>query len=261
MDFINSVWISGTPRTGSMWTTNVTREILKYVGDSVFPVKQLQNDEDFFKLFQLSALNDAHRKNKYVLKTHQLMKLDLPRSKYIVNIRNPYDICASFFEFMQCDIKTAINVAKEHVRVVEYYKSARRNDVFFVRYEHMESSPMDVILDVSKFLRVVINRNDAEEISKKFDKNSVQRIIEDTDLQLNMKIKNKEKLSPDEVVIISTENYRAIDQDTGFQTGHISNRKSGEWSKSFVDSEIPEIVKALNDTAIHLGYQSELNKL
>lgn len=261
MDFINSVWISGTPRTGSMWTTNVIREILKYVGDSVFPEKQLQNDEDFFKLFQSSALNDAHRKNKYVLKTHQLMKLDLPRSKYIVNIRNPYDICASFFEFMQCDIKTAINVAKEHVRVVEYYKSARRNDVFFVRYEHMESSPMDVILDVSKFLRVVINRNDAEEISKKFDKNSVKRIIEDTDLQLNMKIKNKEKLSPDEVVIISTENYRAIDQDTGFQTGHISNRKSGEWSKSFVDSEISKIVKALNDTATHLGYQSELNEL
>ena len=32
MNEINTFWIAGTPRTGSMWTVNVVREILKRSG-------------------------------------------------------------------------------------------------------------------------------------------------------------------------------------------------------------------------------------
>ena len=36
----NTTWIAGTPRTGSMWTSNIVREIFKLSGYKVKPEKQ-----------------------------------------------------------------------------------------------------------------------------------------------------------------------------------------------------------------------------
>ena len=47
----------------------------------------------------------------------------------------------------------------------------------------------------------------------------------------------KSETSLDEIVYFTKENYRAFDNQTGFQTNHISNRHSGEWQKAFSEKE------------------------
>ena len=45
------------------------------------------------------------------------------------------------------------------------------------------------------------------------------------------------KIDKKEIVIISNQNVRAYDKNTGFQTGHVSQRKSGDWEAIFSNTE------------------------
>ena len=98
---INSLWISTTPRTGSMWLYNVTREILKLSRINVLPVKIPKSSQKFFEIFEKQSLIDQNDSNKYVFKIHKILKPNLPRSKILTTIRDPRDVCISFKEFMK----------------------------------------------------------------------------------------------------------------------------------------------------------------
>ena len=257
MNNFNTAWITGTPRTGSMWTTNVIREIFKSKEFDVYPKEQLQNDTDWEQLYQTTALNDKNEKNKYVIKTHTILKPGLPNSKYITNARNPFDICASYYEFMQCDINSAINCGLSQKNILGHYESFEDGSFFVVQYERLESSPTELISNLAKFLECEISYEKAELISQKLSKQKVKWLISNTDAKLNKKISKNKEINENEIVHLSGENYRAFNLDTGFQTGHVSNRKSGQWRQSFSKDEITEIIDALDACALDLGYDSE----
>ena len=46
----NTTWIATVARTGSMWTTNVVREIFYYSNINVLPKTQPQAEKDYFNL-------------------------------------------------------------------------------------------------------------------------------------------------------------------------------------------------------------------
>jgi len=255
----NTIWVSGTPRTGSMWTTNIVREILKCASFKVFPKTQIQSDEEWLKLFNNYALKDLNRNNMYVCKVHSLLKQNVPRSRIVVNIRNPFEICASYKEFMKCDWKSAVLQAKQHLDVIQHYRSHTKLNTFFIRYEDIENDSIDVILHLAKFLGVKIDTNIAKIISIKFSKANVKKIIKNTETSLISKIENNQSIPENEIVHLSDSNFRAFNLETGFQTGHVSNRKSGEWRHVFSFNEIPKILYELNPIAEKLGYNKEIN--
>ena len=253
----NSVWVTGTPRTGSMWTTNIVREIFITRAFIVYPDIQKQHDKQWFNLYHNKAAKDLDTKNKYVLKTHAMLRPPgIPGSRFIVNIRNPFDICASFREFMKCDAKRAIGLAKHHLEVIKHYRSFSENEIFFLRYEEIENKPIESVLNVSKFLDAEINQDAALKISEKFNKANVKSLVKNTDKILEEKIKNKQKISESEIVRFKN-HFRAFNLHTGFQTRHVSNRESGEWRKAFLSNEIPAVLDALNPISEKLGYSPE----
>ena len=257
MDKQNTTWISTVPRTGSMWTTNVVREIFYYSNINVLPKTQTQAEEDYFNLFERQAFSDQNEKNHYVLKVHTLLDINIPRSKVITNIRNPYDICASFYEFMKCDIDWAIFIALEQTKYIEHFKKNDEKNLLIVKYEEIEEPSSKLVLELSEFLGAHLDENAALSIWKKFSKNSVRKIIADNDKSLSDKISKKQEIDAREVVILVKNNYRSFDLNTGFQTGHISERKTGEWRVTFSESETHKIVEALDNTAKKFGYRSE----
>ena len=109
---LNTFWISTTPRTGSMWLFNVTKEILHYSQLKVLPINVPQNDDEFFRIFKTQSLNDLDNINRYVFKVHTILKSGLPRSKILTTLRDPRDICISFKEFMKTDFNTALKATK-----------------------------------------------------------------------------------------------------------------------------------------------------
>ena len=253
----NTTWIASIARSGSMWTTNVVREIFNYSKMNVLPNTIPQKDEDNFNLFERQAFSDQNEKNHYVLKVHGLLNINIPRSKVITNIRNPYDVCASFYEFMKCDIDRAIIVALSITEVIEHYKKIDKKDLFIVWYEEIEEPSSKLVLKLSEFLGVHLDENAALSIWKKFSKDNVRKIIADNDKSLSDKISKKQEIDAREVVILGKNNYRSFDLNTGFQTGHISERKTGEWRLVFSESETHKIVEALDNTAKKFGYRSE----
>ena len=130
MSMYNTSWIAGTPRTGSMLTFNLTREIFGINSKNIKPQHVPQEDEDMFACYTNEAMNDTNSLNKYVFKVHQTLRLDLPKSKYIVNVRNPFDICASFYEFMKCDFRHAMRAAKTHLNTIQHYQACPKDRNF-----------------------------------------------------------------------------------------------------------------------------------
>ena len=235
---INSFWISTTPRTGSMWLYNVTKEILKFSKINVLPIKIPQFENNFIEIFKKQGLIDRNDANKYIFKVHQVLKPNLPRSKILTTIRDPRDICISFKEFMKTDFDTALKESKKLLNYEKIYKTYNKDYVKFVRYENIENKSIETILEIANFIGYEINYKDAEEISLKFNKKKVKKLIKKNDENLLSKIKNKEKINQSNIVYFSNDNYRSFDTNTGFQTNHISNRNSGDWKKSFSSKEI-----------------------
>ena len=108
MQNFNSYWIASIPRTGSMWTTNVIKEILVNSNFNVLPNLQLKTDNEYLELYKNQAFIDKNNLNKYVFKIHTRLASLPPKSKVVTNIRNPYDICASFYEFINSSLEKAI---------------------------------------------------------------------------------------------------------------------------------------------------------
>ena len=235
---VNSFWISSAPRTGSMWLYNVTKEILEFSRMNILPKKTLRHDQEFFDIFTKQSLIDKNDSNKYVFKIHQILKPNLPRSMILTTIRDPRDICISFKDFMKTDFYSALKATKSILEYEEIYKTFNKDYLKFVRYENIESKPIETILEISKFIGYEINYKNAQDISLKYSKKRIKSLIKKNDENLRSKIKNKELLDRSSIVFFSKNNYRSFDTNTGFQTNHISNRNSGDWKKSFSLKEI-----------------------
>ena len=171
---LNTFWISTTPRTGSMWLFNVTKEILHYSQLKVLPINVPQNDDEFFKIFKTQSLNDLDNINRYVFKVHTILKSDLPRSKILTTLRDPRDIYISFKEFMKTDFNTALKATKSILKYEKIYKTFDKEYLKFFRYENIENKPVQTILDIANFIGYKINSNIAEQISIKFNKEKLK---------------------------------------------------------------------------------------
>ena len=118
------------------------------------------------------------------------------------------------------------------------YKNYDKNYLRFFRYENIEKKPIETILDIADFISCKISIKDAENISTKYNKNSVRQLIKSNNEKLLHKIKNKEQINNAEIVYFSKDNFRSFDHNTGFQTNHVSNRVAGDWKNFFSQSEI-----------------------
>ena len=257
MNEINSFWIAGTPRTGSMWTTNVVRDLLTRSGFNIEPKEQYQSDKQFFDLFENKAINDKKTSNKYVFKVHTTLNTNIPKSKYIINIRNPYEICASFYKFMKCDFQRALAVAKNHISVIDYYSNVNKVDLIFLRYENISLEPLSSIKLLSNFIGIDLKPDQLEVIRDKYSKKNIKSLINNNDEIIINKIKSKSEIKKKEIVILGQKNFRSFDLNTGFQTEHISSHDSDKWRELFSEQQIITLIEELDHNSIKLGYQSE----
>ena len=256
MSELNTYWIAGTPRVGSMWTFNVVKRVLELKGFNVLPKKAYNKDEPS-RLFEDRALHDTNSRNKYVFKSHSLLPANIPRSKIITNIRNPFYICASFFEFMKVGVEHSLSVAMKHEDTINHYRKFDENKVLFLKYENIEDIPVRVIKEISKFLGFELTQTEAKTISDDLSKEKIKKLISKNDTRISNLKKRKKKMPSDEIVEISNDQYRSFDRNTGFQTGHISNRKSDDWKSPFSALEIELITNKISSSVKRLGYETK----
>ena len=241
-----------------MWVTNIIKEILNYSKFNVLPKVLFKSDSACVEFYKSDGLSDKNKQNKYVFKIHSKIDRIPPGSKVITTIRNPYDICASFHEFMKCDLDMSIDSALLLLDFCNHYKKLEK-DVFFVKYEEIESTPGLLIKNLSSFCEVKLSEDYIDNIIKKYEKNNIKKLIDRNDLNLKKSLTENKKIDEDKIVKDANGNIRSYDLDTGFQSGHISSRKTGDWMKVFSEEEKNIIIKKIDKVAVDLGYKSENN--
>tara|TARA_Y100000591_G_C21670134_1_gene612500 strand:+ start:149 stop:916 length:768 start_codon:yes stop_codon:yes gene_type:complete len=252
---INTFWISSVPRTGSMWLFNVTREILKVSKFNIYPKETPRSDKDALLIYQNYSLKDDKDENKYILKIHKPLPINMERSKILTTIRDPRDICVSLKEFMRIDFKSALEATKPLNYFIKTYSQYNDKYIKFIKYENMENKNVETLIEIAKFIGLNISLEQAEKISKQYSKKKIKDIIKKNDNRLIEKIKNKERILKKEIVYFSNENFRSYDLNTGFQTGHISNRKSGEWKNKLNKNEIKIINEEFKELLENYKYE------
>ena len=231
-----TVWISTVARTGSMWTFNVTRQLLAAAGYNVLPNVVPQTNDEMLMCYE-KAINDDVQSNIYCLKVHESLIEHIPNSKVITTIRDPRDVCLSFMNFMKSDFETAFEAGKSILRFVDLYERYSSDYVCFVKYEDLINHPTIAVKAINEFLKLNLLEDKIKIISDMFSKSNVAKIVDKKTNELQHKIDQRQSVDSREIVLLSENNFRAFDTDTGFQTGHISGSNAGDWRTSFSNQQ------------------------
>lgn len=183
-----------------------------------------------------------------------LIKINVLGALYVVNIRNPYEVCASYFKFMKSSLDRAIASAKVVTKKLKFYGQMNHKKLLLIRYEDIISRPFNVLKSLNQFLGLELNDFEINNIILKYSKENVKKLIKETELSIQSKIDKNLKFDPNDIVKISENNIRYFNQNTGFQSDHISNQSSSNWKDLFNDYEIKKITENLKNDVSFLGY-------
>ena len=229
-------WVCGMPRSGSMWTFNVVRKILVYANKNVYPKFIPQDGEDAIKEANI-GLQNTNKSDKWVLKVHIPLNKDFPSSKFIVNRRDLRDALISFQRFMKCDFNYALKMQGNCGRLIRYYESFPRELCLFIDYKDMLQAPEIVVKRISNFVGVALKEDEVKKIVHEFSKENVVDLISRTHDRVKEMINSNTPVPENEIVGNSTKYWRAIDANTGFQSGHVSDYVEGDWKKILTEME------------------------
>lgn len=225
-----------------MWTTNVVREIVRIEGETVVPTEAPRADEERVRYgVRHIAENCA---GIAVLKVHRPVPV-LPRAAGIVTRRDVRDAMMSYMRFMRLPFEYALRWAGSVLRdgPEALYPGQHR---LIVDYTAITQNPADVVRQISGFLGAELAAARSDEISAKLSKSAVKQLVEHTHQSVVDKVKAGEKVDPSQVVILSKNNWRAYDPKTGFQSGHVSDYRDGDWQKLLTkeqQAQIDELIK------------------
>ena len=244
----NKIIVASTPRTGSMWTYNIIREIIKLYKYKLVPEIIPQSDND---MMDIQKKDYKNLNIISVIKVHQLVKIEnLNNTKLIFNFRDPRDALVSYLRFMKIDkyeLINKINFIKNIIRRIEYYRNSLNKDNYLeINYKQITKKPENIIDRIGIFLNLNIQKNQIIKINNKYQKKKLKEQIKIKDKELEFKKKNK-KINKNEVVYLGKNNFRFFDKYTGFQSGHISSHKDGQWKDFLSNEEIIKINSTFND--------------
>lgn len=243
---ISAVWIATHPRTGSMWTTNVVREIVRVEGMQVVPPEAFKLDD------KTLAYGQAHiaenRAGIAVLKVHKPVPV-LPRSAGIVTRRDVRDAMMSYMRFMRLPFERGVRWANAVLRAgpnVLYPGEPR----LVVDYVAISQDPVRVVREIAAFLGAELAVGRSEEISAKLSKTAVKQLVDAAHQAVVDKVRAGEKVDANRVVVLSQKNWRAYDPSTGFQSGHVSDYRDGDW-QTLLTEEQKAVINRLIESAGH----------
>ena len=250
---IKLVWIASMPRSGSMWAYNVSRSVLRRAGWKVFPKETPQADRDMLAL-AAQGLQDRDPTNVWTLKVHEFIKRNIPRSRFITTHRDPRDALVSYKRFMRCDFERALEAMMQSTRTCDYYRSFPAELCLHLEYRDIVNTPRDVVQRIAEHIGCSITSEIASEVVNEFSKANVKQRIRDTEASVERRAALGDPIAPGEVVRLGTQNQRAFDLTTGFQSGHVSDYREGHWKNSLTLAEKDRMLTVLGPWLRHNSY-------
>ena len=236
-----------------MWAYNVSRSVLRRAGRKVFPKDVPQEDRDMLAL-AAQGLQDRDPTNVWTLKVHKPIKRNIPRSRFIATYRDPRDALVSYKRFMRCDFECALEAMILSTRACDYYRSFPAELCLHLEYRDIVKTPRDVVQRIAEHIGCPITSEIASEVVNEFSKANVKQRIRDTEASVERRAALGDPITPGEVVRLGPQNQRAFDLTTGFQSGHVSDYREGDWKNSLTLAEKDRMLTVLGPWLRDNGY-------
>jgi len=185
------IWVAGMPRSGSMWTFNVVRELVKRAGFRVLPAEVPMSDQDTATYANREFAVNRDPNAIFVLKMHSYLQQVPPNQFVITNLRDARDALVSYMRFMHADFERALAAGKAAAGVADYYLNLPEEKRMVLRYEEMTSSPALTIARIADRIGLSIDDGAVEEIATQFSKENVRALIENKDRCYRESVENK----------------------------------------------------------------------
>jgi len=239
--------ISGLPRVGSMWSFNVARALIRENGFALVPDQVLKTDSEMFAIAE-SYLKSRPINTRCVIKVHSVV--DVSRNiKVIRNYRELRDRLFSYYRFMRAGLDEQ-QVLEEVIRslaVDSQYEQWPSGSILSIPFDSIEADSIELIRQIAKFMGLsTVDKETLRKINFEYSKQQVRRrIAEVEDHVFDQQGKVKHEVNPDAVIDGGFGRLRAYDVVSGFQSGHVTDYRPGDWKHLWTDRQ-----KELVDDAI-----------
>jgi hypothetical protein len=242
---VKAIWVASVPRTGSMWTFNIVRDLVRSTGRQVLPDVVPHEDEAMEAIGKagIAASDEA----TYVLKLHIPISASLEKSCFVVTQRDPHDSLVSFMRFAKCDFDYGLRFLASAIRLDRHFATFPRDRTIVIAYTDIASRPATVISEIGRRLSIDVDPALANTLVERYSKTSVQARLVEREAQLKTKISNKQPVDLRDFVPSMDNSIRAFDTDTGFQSGHVSAYKDGEWRGILTPAQQWAVEKLIED--------------
>ena len=232
--------ISTLPRVGSMWAFNVARALAGESGHPVVPETALKHDADMFAAAD-RWMREGPENAYCIIKVHQPLN-PLPGLKVIYLTRDirdrMYSICR--FDHRELNEQSAREMVRNHLLMDKHYAGWPAEQLLQLPFEQLEQNSKPLIESIAAFMGIdSLGTEQLAAIEEKFSKRSVRRLVEGLSDQQDNQLSGKSN------VVGTTASKRDFDDQTGFQTGHVSDYHSGDWQHLWTEEQ-----QAIVDAAI-----------
>lgn len=216
------VMVAGMPRTGSMWTYNVARRLIRIAGHTPWPV---HIPPDPIPVFWQAMKYGVAADDVICVKVHARYEGALPGLKVLCNLRDVRDAIMSYMRFTRRGFDEAIEGLGDSMALTDYYLREARFDVLDVRYENIMHRAEETIARIGSFIGFPATPVQAELIARDFSREKIKSYIAELGEADSGSGKHRSSMSPRN----ADGSVRLYDHTTGFQSGHVSDSQGGEW--------------------------------
>lgn len=173
----DDIFIATTPRSGTTWMQTIVYALLNNGRGFDENLDDFIARNPFLEMYGSETIETMPRPG--VIKTHLLFEHIPyhPNAKYICVVRNPKDVCVSFYRFItSLNNQSAVNgltfdyVFEQFLAgqtahadyfdyLLSYWEHRDDPNVLFILYEDMKANIRSTILRLANFLNIHINKN------------------------------------------------------------------------------------------------------
>lgn len=247
------VWIASMPRAGSMWVYNVTRSLIAAAGRAVEPAR-VPYDKDEIAEAARKALSSSDPARIWVLKTHLAVRRDMPRSLFILPRRDARDALVSYMRFMGIGFDDALRRIAAAAGVVDHYWDGLPADTSLrLEYATIVADAEEAIRRIAGFLALDPSDEEVRRMAALWSREAVAKLLRRLEERAAT-----QGLPADEVFRRGDGKARLYDRATGFQSGHASDYRDGDWRRLLPAECLPQIDARLGPWLARHGYPPTL---
>ncbi len=251
------LWIVGRPRVGSTWVYNVARRILARSGLEPMPEHVVHRMDDLQKEAN-AALAGSDTPQRWVLKAHEPIIPTLPESLYVLPDRDPRDALVSLMRFNRMAFADALAFHDMANAITDGFRAnVPHGRLLEIVYRDIADRAEAVVARIAAFMGIEIASPDAAEIAGLFERDRVGETIRRAETAGAALLRGGQ-VDGLELVGNFDRTPRVLDLATGFQAGHLSDYRDGDWRQLLTREQLVAVDARFGPWLAKRGYEPTL---